>query len=99
MLIFSHFLYDFRMFKFNFNQESEENEKPDLTKNFVKGDENLCKEHEEISLDFKNEIQVLETLGLKHIDSAEAIGKMDKKPDYLNESSDLVKNGESFLTH
>ena len=50
-----------------------------MTENFVKGDETLCKEHDDVNFDFENhnEIQVLETLGLKYIDSAEVIGKMD----------------------
>ena len=83
------------MFKFNFNVEDSQNEDSLLDK--VTGNAEKCKVHEfnkneEISSNC--EIQTMKISGsvLKYVKSADALGQMKEKPEYLNENSDLVKN-------
>ena len=87
---FSHFFLS-EMFKFNFNQEDSD-EKLDLQNETEKGDAKKCIEHK-LKVDYDiAEQNVMETEGLRHVISAEAVKKIQEKPEYLSEKSDLVKN-------
>ena len=83
------------MFKFNFNQDATHQEDTEqLQDSLKKGDEKQCVEHKHFHEKYDCAAEVIEVLGLKHINSAEVIDSMNTKPEYLKENSDLVKNGE-----
>ena len=87
------------MFKFNFNQDAinqdaNQEDSEELKDNFKEGDEKKCVEHKFFHEKYDCAAEVIEVLGLKHINSAEVIDNMNTKPEFLKENSDLVKNGE-----
>ena len=80
------------MFKFNFNQNDDNEEIVERTNGSV-GDASKCVEH--IIMESKvvrkdSDIDSIE--GMKVLKSAEVVRNMAKKPEFLNENSDLVKN-------
>lgn len=78
------------MFKFNFNLHS--GEAVEISKlERDRGEAQKCIEHE-VECHVHPEIQILQTEGLSHVSSGDALDKMEAKPDYLSQQSDLLKN-------
>ena len=85
------------MFKFNFNNE-ESNDNLEIK--VPKGNGHLCSKHEFIKNDDEINVEEIQNfkvnengkICLKYVNSTNVLSRMEQKPDYLNENSDLVKN-------